>query len=133
VLGRRGDDAAHTCFRLNYPNRKVGLRQVGRAWTVLPDADPTQLGSLEAAAKRHGVEMETTADITRAPECLWKAAYGYHDSGTEAVEQQVGGQARRLPMKRVNEASNDALITCLLLAPGPPPSHNQVDSLYPLR
>jgi hypothetical protein len=94
---------------------------------------PDTAGLLEAAAKRHGVEMETTADITRAPECLWKAAYGYHDSGTEAVEQQVGGQARRPPMKRVNEASNDALITCLLLAPGPPPSHNQVDSLYPLR
>ena len=100
---------------------------------MLPDADPTQLDSLEAAAKRHGVEMETAADITCAPECLWKAAYGYHDSGTEAVEQQVGGQARRLPMKRVNEASNDALITCPLLAPGPPPSHSQVDSLCPLQ
>lgn len=87
----------------------MDLRQVGRAWAVLPDADPTQLGSVEAAAKRHGVEMETTADITRAPEYLWKVAYGYHDSGTEAVEQQVGGQARRLPMKRVNEASNAAI------------------------
>jgi hypothetical protein len=109
VLGRRGDNAANTYFRPKYLNRKVDLRQVGRAWTVLADADPTQLGLVEAAAKRHGVEMETTADITRAPECLWKVAYGYHDSGTEAVEQQVGGQARRLPMQRANEASNAAI------------------------
>ena len=67
-----------------------------RPWAVLLDGNETQLGLVEAAAKRHGVAVTITVDFIHVLEYVWKAAYCFHGSGTQEAEQWVAERALRI-------------------------------------
>ena len=67
-----------------------------RPWAVLLDGNETQLGLVEAGAKRHGVAVTITVDFIHVLEYVWKAAYCFHGSGTQEAEQWVGERALRI-------------------------------------
>jgi len=67
-----------------------------RPWTMLLDGNETQLGLVEAAAKRHDVALTITVDFIHVLEYVWKAAYCFHKPGTEEAEQWVGERALRI-------------------------------------
>ena len=76
-----------------------------RPWAVLVDGNPTQLDLIDGAAKRHGVEMTVILDFIHVLEYLWKAAYCFHDEGTEEAEQWVGERALRILRGKSSEVA----------------------------
>jgi len=76
-----------------------------RPWVVLLDGNRTQLALVEAAAKRHGVEITATVDFIHVLEYLWKAAYSFHEAGTEAAEHWVGARALRILQGKSSEVA----------------------------
>ena len=73
-------------------------------WVALVDGDPTQIDSIEKAAKAHGVEVVIILDIIHVLEYLWKAAkvrFAPDDPQAapwvaEQIERLLHGQVRTI-------------------------------------
>ena len=70
--------------------------QKERRWVVLVDGQESQLRELDAAAKRHGVEVTVVQDFIHVLEYLWKAASCFHPPGSEEAEAWVRERATNL-------------------------------------
>lgn len=56
-----------------------------KQWLVLVDGQDNQLREIYAAIERHHCEVVVIQDFIHVLEYLWKAAYCFYESGTEAV------------------------------------------------
>jgi len=50
---------------------------------VLVDGQEAQQREVEAAMARHRTDVVVIQDFVHVLEYLWKAAYGFHDDGTQ--------------------------------------------------
>jgi hypothetical protein len=60
-----------------------------RRWVVLVDGNKDQLARIQKTAQVRGVGVTIVLDIIHVIEYLWKAAYVFHDDGTEEAERWV--------------------------------------------
>jgi hypothetical protein len=67
-----------------------------RRWIVLVDGQLHQLGAINTAAKRHGVQVTIVCDFIHVMEYLWKAAHCFHDPGSAGARSWVTERARML-------------------------------------
>ena len=70
--------------------------QQQREWVVLVDGEKHQLDTINASAKRQGVEVTIVLDFIHVLEYLWKAAFCFFLPGSEAAEKWVRQRALRL-------------------------------------
>lgn len=67
-----------------------------RHWVVVVDGQLQQLDAIKAAAKRYGTPVRIVCDFIHVLEYLWKAAYCFHDAGTDKARSWVTEHARML-------------------------------------
>jgi hypothetical protein len=60
-----------------------------KRWTSIVDGNLSQLDSLLAHAKRHGVELTVIIDIIHVLDYVWKAAWAFHAEGSPEAERWV--------------------------------------------
>ena len=65
-------------------------------WVVLVDGELHQLNTIKAMAKKQGLEVNIVLDFIHVLEYLWKAAYCFCPSGSEAAETWVQERALRI-------------------------------------
>ena len=65
-------------------------------WVVLVDGEPHQLKTIKAMAKKQKLEPTIILDFIHVLEYLWKAAYCFCSSGSEAAETWVQERALRI-------------------------------------
>jgi len=71
-------------------------------WVALVDGDPTQIDSIEKAAKASGVSVVIILDIIHVLEYLWKAAKALFDPEDPKEAQWVADKIESLLQGRVN-------------------------------
>jgi len=76
-----------------------------RTWLVLVDGQEAQLGEVEDAIARHRSDTVVIQDFVHALEYLWKAAYCFHDDGTEEAEAWVQTHALALLKGKVSDVA----------------------------
>lgn len=67
-----------------------------RPWVMLVDGHQDQLKHIRASIKRYGVSVTLILDFIHVLEYLWKAAYCFHDPGTDEAEAWVGERALQI-------------------------------------
>lgn len=67
-----------------------------KRWVALVDGQESQLRLLEAAAKRHGVELTIILDVIHVIEYLWKAAWAFHREGDPDAQTWVSERLLRI-------------------------------------
>ena len=65
-------------------------------WVVLVDGEPHQLKTIKAMAKKQKLDLTIILDFIHVLEYLWKAAYCFCSSGSEAAETWVQERALRI-------------------------------------
>ncbi len=65
-------------------------------WVVLVDGEPHQLNTIEALAKQQAVVVTIVLDFIHVLEYVWKAAFCFFPSGSEAAEAWVQERAQRI-------------------------------------
>jgi hypothetical protein len=76
-----------------------------RAWLVLVDGQEAQQREVEAAMARHRTDVVVIQDFVHVLEYLWKAAYGFHDDGTQEAETWVLERAYALLQGKVSDVA----------------------------
>ncbi|NES64812.1 MAG: ISKra4 family transposase [Okeania sp. SIO2D1] len=76
-----------------------------REWVVLVDGQEHQLKSIKAQAKRDSVKVSIVLDFIHVLEYLWKAAFCFHVSGSEAVENWVSERALRILQGKASDVA----------------------------
>lgn len=67
-----------------------------RIWVVLVDGEEHQLDTIKATAKQQSVEVTIVLDFIHVLEYVWKAAFCFFASGSEAAESWVQERALRI-------------------------------------
>ncbi len=75
-------------------NQRDPLHQ--REWVVLVDGEPHQLNRIQASAKEKAVTVTIVLDFIHVLEYIWKAAFCFCASGSEAAEVWVQQRALKI-------------------------------------
>ena len=76
-----------------------------REWVVLVDGEPHQLNTLKALAKQQGVEVTIVLDFIHVLEYIWKAAFCFFSSGSEAAEAWVQERALKILQGKASDVA----------------------------
>ncbi|MDJ0572554.1 MAG: ISKra4 family transposase [Pleurocapsa sp. MO_192.B19] len=76
-----------------------------REWVVLVDGEPHQLKTIKAHAKQQGVEVTIVLDFIHVLEYIWKAAFCFFSSGSEAAEAWVQERALRILQGKASDVA----------------------------
>jgi hypothetical protein len=74
-------------------------------WVVLTDGGEELLRQVDAAARRHQVEITQVQDFVHVLEYLWKAAYALHPEAAEARERWVMERAKAVLQGRAQDVA----------------------------
>jgi hypothetical protein len=74
-------------------------------WGVLTDGGEDLRRQIDAAARRHQVEITQVQDFVHVLEYLWKAAYALHPEAAEARERGVMERAKAVLQGRAQEVA----------------------------
>lgn len=74
-------------------------------WVVLTDGGEELLRQVDAAARRHQVEITQVQDFVHVLEYLWKAAYALHPEAAEARERWVMERAKAMLRGRAQDVA----------------------------
>jgi hypothetical protein len=74
-------------------------------WVVLTDGGEELLRQVDAAARRHRVEITQVQDFVHVLEYLWKAAYALHPEAAEARERWVMERAKAVLQGRAQDVA----------------------------
>jgi hypothetical protein len=81
--------APQTVIKATFDDAKRRDPERKRRWVVLVDGNKDQLHRIRKVAKDTGVPIRIVLDLIHVLEYLWKAAYAFHDDGTEEAERWV--------------------------------------------
>ncbi len=76
-----------------------------REWVVLVDGEPHQLNTLKALAKQQGMEVTIVLDFIHVLEYIWKAAFCFFSSGSEAAEAWVQERALKILQGKASDVA----------------------------
>ncbi len=76
-----------------------------REWVVLVDGEPHQLNTIKALAKQQGLEVTIVLDFIHVLEYIWKAAFCFCSSGSEAAEAWVEERALRILQGKASDVA----------------------------
>jgi hypothetical protein len=76
-----------------------------REWVVLVDGEEHQLKTIKAIAKKEGVEVTIVLDFIHVLEYVWKAAFCFCPSGSEAAESWVQERALRILQGKASDVA----------------------------
>ena len=76
-----------------------------REWVVLVDGEPHQLNTIKTIAKQQGVEVTIVLDFIHVLEYIWKAAFCFFPSGSEAIEAWVQERALRILQGKASDVA----------------------------
>jgi len=76
-----------------------------RQWVMLVDGQEHQLELIHDCMKRYGVEPILVLDFIHVLEYVWKAAYCFHDNGSEEAEQWVKERALRILQGKASDVA----------------------------
>ena len=76
-----------------------------REWVVLVDGEPHQLNTIKASAKQRDVTVTIVLDFIHVLEYIWKAAFCFFPSGSEAAEAWVSERALRILQGKASEVA----------------------------
>ena len=74
-------------------------------WVVLVDGELHQLNTIKAMAKKQSLEVKIVLDFIHVLEYLWKAAYCFCPSGSEAAETWVQERALRILQGKASDVA----------------------------
>ena len=74
-------------------------------WVALVDGEPHQLKTIKAMAKKQQLELTIVLDFIHVLEYLWKAAYCFCSSGSEAAETWVQKRALRILQGKASDVA----------------------------
>ncbi|MDJ0650108.1 MAG: ISKra4 family transposase, partial [Xenococcaceae cyanobacterium MO_188.B19] len=84
-------------------NQRDPLHQ--REWIVLVDGEPHQLNSIKASAKERAVSVTIVLDFIHVLEYIWKAAFCFCSSGSEAAEGWVQERALKILQGKASDVA----------------------------
>lgn len=70
--------------------------EVQKSWVALVDGNQHQLQQIHEQAEAKGVSITVVLDIIHVLEYLWKAAWVFHDEGSEEADEWVKERLRRI-------------------------------------
>ena len=76
-----------------------------REWVVLVDGEEHQLKTIKAIAKKQGVAVTIVLDFIHLLEYVWKAAFCFCSSGSEAAESWVQERALRILQGKASDVA----------------------------
>ena len=76
-----------------------------REWVVLVDGEPHQLNTIKASAKQRDVTVTIVLDFIHVLEYIWKGAFCFFPSGSEAAEAWVQERALRILQGKASEVA----------------------------
>ncbi len=76
-----------------------------RDWVVLVDGEPHQLNRIKASAKERAVTVTIVLDFIHVLEYIWKAAFCFCASGSEAAEGWVQERALRILQGKASDVA----------------------------
>ena len=79
--------------------------QQQREWVVLVDGEEHQLKTIKAIAKKQEVEVTIVLDFIHVLEYVWKAAFCFCPSGSEAAETWVQERALRILQGKASDVA----------------------------
>ena len=74
-------------------------------WVVLVDGEPHQLKTIKAMAKKQKLDLTIILDFIHVLEYLWKAAYCFCSSGSEAAETWVQERALKILQGKASDVA----------------------------
>jgi len=74
-------------------------------WVMLVDGQEHQLALIRKCMKRYDVEPILVLDFIHVLEYVWKAAYCFHDAGSEEAEQWVRERALRILQGKASDVA----------------------------
>ncbi|MDJ0571698.1 MAG: ISKra4 family transposase [Pleurocapsa sp. MO_192.B19] len=74
-------------------------------WVVLVDGEPHQLNTIKANAQQRAVPVTIVLDFIHVLEYIWKAAFCFFPSGSEAAEAWVQEQAQRILQGKASDVA----------------------------
>ena len=74
-------------------------------WVVLVDGEPHQLKTIKAMALKQKLQLTIVLDFIHVLEYLWKAAYCFGSSGSEAAETWVQERALRILQGKASDVA----------------------------
>ena len=84
-------------------NQRDPLHQ--REWVVLVDGEPHQLNRIKASAKEMAVTVTIVLDFIHVLEYIWKAAFCFCPSGSEAAEVWVQQRALKILQGKASDVA----------------------------
>ena len=76
-----------------------------REWVVLVDGEPHQLNTIAASAKQRDVTVTIVLDFIHVLEYVWKAAFCFFPSGSEAAEAWVQERALKILQGKASDVA----------------------------
>ncbi len=76
-----------------------------REWVMLVDGEVHQLNNIKAIAKQQGVKVTIVLDFIHVLEYIWKAAFCFFSSGSEAAEAWVQERALRILQGKASDVA----------------------------
>lgn len=76
-----------------------------REWVVLVDGEEHQLNTIKAIAKKQGLSVTIVLDFIHVLEYVWKAAFCFCPSGSEAAESWVQKRALRILQGKASDVA----------------------------
>lgn len=96
---------AKTVINSAFDEARLRDPQNQREWVMLVDGDPHQLKTIEAIAKQQAVAVTIVLDFIHVLEYIWKAAFCFFPSGSEAAEAWVQERALRILQGKASDVA----------------------------